>query len=462
MSPAIVYLLSHLLLIPLGASAALHPSLRDLPAVARLGFAFGSGAILLTMEGLLFSLAGVPWSVASLSAPLLALSAAAFLVARRRRAASAVLPPPRPLFGSRSVAVLAGTALLLGLVHLSLSLATARSTSADFLFFWGVKAARFAEAKEIQAELLDWTYFGHAVPEYPPLVPVVGAFSVLVAGEMPWRRAPIASVFWVVAALPLIYGLFRRRVGSDAAAAVTAFWGSALSISLAHSYSGGNAEAPLLFFESVAAAALLTERREESVPSRFLPALAMAGAVLTKVEAVLGVLLLLVGAILRDRLERRPGVLRQALPLIVLPALALLSWFAFQGLSGLPVGYRAHGSFLAITFAFVGSLATEFPRQLNADTFWLSWLLPLAFLAVSRRFRSALPGLLPAAGLLAFFAFDFLHDFQDPAVRIGWTLPRVSQPALSLTILAAGVAWFGRARQQRSAPGNEVSRVAGA
>jgi len=445
MSPAVVYLLSHVLLVPLGAAAAFHPSVRDLPVAARCGLAFGSGAVFLTIEGLLTSLAGLPWSVASLAAPLLALSAVSVLVAGRRRAPAV---PPLPHSGWRPATILAGAAVLLALVHLSLSLATARATSVDFLFFWGVKAARFAEAKMIHTELLAWPYFAHAVPDYPPLVPVTEAFSVLAAGEMPWRRAPIASMFWLAAALPLVYGLLRRRLDKDAAAGVTAFWGAALSTSLVHSYSGGNAEAPLLFFETVAGAALLAEEERERAPSRFLPALAMAGAVLTKVEAVPALLFLVAGTLLRDRLERRPAVFREALPLIVFPALALGSWFAFQWLSGLRVGYRGHGPFFAITFAHLGSIAKEFPRQLNAGTFGLSWILPLAFLATSRQFRAALPGLALAVGLLGFLAFDYLHDVTDPAVRIGWTLPRVSQPALSLTILGAGIVFFsGQSRR---------------
>jgi hypothetical protein len=44
-----------------------------------------------------------------------------------------------------------------------------------------------------------------------------------------------------------------------------------------------------------------------------------------------------------------------------------------------------------------------------------------------------------AAGLLLFLTFDYLHDKDDPTERIGWTAPRVTQPALSAVILAAGM-----------------------
>jgi hypothetical protein len=57
--------------------------------------------------------------------------------------------------------------------------------------------------------------------------------------------------------------------------------------------------------------------------------------------------------------------------------------------------------------------------------------------------RAAAPGLVLAAGLLGFLVFDYLHDRKDPTMRIGWTMPRVVQPALSAMILAAGVVTFG-------------------
>ena len=43
------------------------------------------------------------------------------------------------------------------------------------------------------------------------------------------------------------------------------------------------------------------------------------------------------------------------------------------------------------------------------------------------------------AGILLFLVYDYLHDSDLPRIRIEWTLPRVSQPALSALILAAGL-----------------------
>lgn len=439
MRPSVLYLLAHAGLVLLGAPAAFHPAVRGLGVAARIAAAFGAGAILLTVEALLFSMVGIPWSIAALAAPPLVLAAVATRTVGKGPSSAASARP------AGWVALLSGLALALGALHLVVCLLVARSTSMDYLFFWGVKAVHFADARGIDVELLRWPFFAHGVPEYPPLVPIVQAWGVLFAGEMPWRRAgPASSALWFFAALPLLFALLRRRIGDSAATAVTGFWGAALAVSLAYSYSGGNAEAPLLFFETVAGLSLITESRDDPPSSRWLAAVALAGAVLTKVEGVPATAFLVLGTLARDRLEGRPGVLRRAKAIIILPALALACWFGFQLFSGLPVGYRGHGKLTVLHWEHLGSVAANMLKNLGAGTAGIAWIFPLVVLLVSwKRLGPVLPALSAAAGLLLFFAFDYLHDAGDPWERIGWTLPRVSQPALSLWIVAAGVAFFG-------------------
>ena len=78
--------------------------------------------------------------------------------------------------------------------------------------------------------------------------------------------------------------------------------------------------------------------------------------------------------------------------------------------------------------------------------------------------RPALTRLLPAitlaAGLLAFLVFDYLHDRENPALRIVWTAPRVSQPALSALILAAGLAAFDVERRRRRSTASDAASAA--
>jgi hypothetical protein len=439
----------------MGAAAAFHPAVRPLGLAARLSAAFAAGTVGLTVEAVLFSLLRVRWTVAGLCLPLLILSSLGAVLWSRRSPSRSLPGPLRPGVAIGSLSVLA---VCLALAHLTASLATARSTSLDYVFFWGVKAARFAAARGIDVALLRWLFFGHAVPDYPPLVPVVGAWSALVDGRMHWRAGLLTAALWLGAAVPIVLALLRRRLPDRDATAVTAFWTVALAISLASSYSGGNAEAPLLFFETVAGAALLSEAKEDPPESRFLPALALAGAVLTKVEGVVGAALLIAGVSLRDHLDNRRRVLSRGLPLAAAVLGGLLLWFGFQLATGLTPGYRGHGAPLDLHFEHLGRILASAFAHLDAGTAGVSWLFPaLVLLALGRDRRAALPALVFLAGLALFLLFDYLHDPRDPWLRIGWTLPRVSQPALSLLILAAGVSGFSSQTGKWVAP-NDIAR----
>ncbi len=428
----------------LGFGAAFHRSVRSLPLPARLPAALGLGYVSLTVTAVLLSTARISWSIPALALPPLAVSCALWIAWRGGA------PPARRRFRpSASAAVLALVAGGLGALHLIAALITAAGTSTDFLLFWGVKAARFAEARSIDAALLQWPYFSHAVPDYPPAVPVVAAWSVLWTGELSWRLMPLTTALCALAAAPLLLELLRRVSTDDHAAAVTAFWLSALCISLARSLSGGSAEAPLLFFETVAVAALLMEPPEQAAetPSQFLPALMLAGAALTKVEGSVAVLLVAAGALARDLADHNPGrrrpwaAVRRTARLLVGAAAAIATWFLFQATHGLRTGFRTHGDLWSLHPRFLPEILRSLLRNLDAGTLGLSWLVPLILLVASRpRVRALLPALTVTVGILVFLVFDYLHDDRSPSERIRWTAPRVSQPALSALILAAGVA----------------------
>jgi hypothetical protein len=435
--------LGALLALPLlGAGAAFHPSVRSEGLLPRIAAALGLGAVTLTLTGLLLTFASIPWSIPALAAPPLCASLALGLLWSRRAA-----PVWRPYRPSRGVVFSAAAVSAVSLLCLFWTLGTAGATSVDYLFFWGVKAARFAAVRGIDTELLRWMYFGHGVPDYPPSVPILQAWGTLAAGKLPWRFVPVCSLLWVAAAAPLVLALLRRRLSDDAATAVASFWIAATAITIAQSYSGGNAEAQLLFFETLAVAALLVED-EGADAGRFLPALMLAGAVLTKVEGSVAALAIAAGAALRDGLEGRGRVLRRTLALLLAPAACLLTWFAFQRHFGLTVGYRSHGPLLGLRTEFLPTILRDELRNLDAGTLGLSWAIPITFLLAARPDpRRLLPALALIAGLSGFLVFDYMHDESDPGQRIGWTTPRASQSALSACILAAGLAWFGQRRR---------------
>jgi hypothetical protein len=191
-------------------------------------------------------------------------------------------------------------------------------------------------------------------------------------------------------------------------------------------------------FEAIALAWLLTEQDEGE--SRFVPTLALCGAALTKVEGMGAVVLIAAGCYFRDR--GLPPLRRAArnLALIAWPAAAVGVWFAYQWSQSLRVGYQPHGQFLSLHPEQLGTIVIALVQSLDAGSLWLPWAFALGVL-ISRApaWRAAAPAFVLTAGLLLFLVFDYLHDKDDPTERIGWTAPRVTQPALSAIILGAGV-----------------------
>ena len=445
-----LFLGAHLLLALLGGAAAFHPQARALHLPARLGLGFLTGGLLLALEATAFSALGIPWGRWRLGLPLFLLALALGIWWRRlpaRPAAGAAGPSRRAAFAAAGLAAL-------GLLHFFLSLATTRATSIDFLYHWGVKAVWFAQARAIDGGLLGWEFFAHGVPDYPPLVPIVQAWGVIWSGRMPWNGALLASGLWLVASVPLVHAFLACRLAPSVAAAVTAFWTAALSVSLAHSYSGGNAEAPLLAFATLAAVALLVEPRADR-PGRLLPALALAGAAFTKVEGLVAAAALAVGTLARDLHEGRSRPFAGVVPLVAAPVAAIGLWFLFQRQAGLPVGFGSrqailgHSGLLGLRWENLPAIAAASLGHLTAGNWGLSWLLPLTLLAVAlaRRHPIAplLPGLAHLAALFGVTALDYLGYPEPPVELIGWTLPRISQPALSVLILTAAVAQGKRA-----------------
>jgi hypothetical protein len=436
----LLFLLSAVPIVIFGAGATFHPQFRSLPAAARAGVAYGLGALALTVEALLFSLAQIPWSVLGLTVPLLVLSSSAGWYWRRR-------PVEREHF-SRSTLCLVGIALgALAASSLALLFLLARGTSVDFLLFYGVKAVRFAQARGVDVELMKAPFFFHAMPAYPPVMPIVEAWGVLVAGRMPWRVAPLLSGIWFLATLLFLPSLLRRRIPAPAAMSVSAFWAAAMALSLVASFSGGNGEAPLIFFETLAGALLLTETKPD-FSGRIWAGVALAGAALTKQEGILAGVLFAAGVLARDLLERRPRPFRGVLPMLLVSAAGPALWFGFRLASGMSGEIRPPSNVWMASWDQLGLVLRECRRNLGGGSSGLAWVLPAGFLLLSgKRIRTALPALVFTCGVLAVLVLTYLGQPSpnlERRVLIGWTFPRASQPPLSLWILGSGVAWFSR------------------
>ena len=86
------FLAAQLALAILGAGAGFHPSVRSMSLASRIAVSLGAGAVALTLEAILFSLAGIPWTVPGLSVPLLSLSALCAMRWRRLSQICLIMP----------------------------------------------------------------------------------------------------------------------------------------------------------------------------------------------------------------------------------------------------------------------------------------------------------------------------------------------------------------------------------
>jgi hypothetical protein len=259
---------------------------------------------------------------------------------------------------------------------------------------------------------------------------------------MPWNAAPLVTLLWLAAAAVLV-GAALGRLDPGRTPLAAAYWMAALAASFGVSYSGGSAEAPLLLYVSAAAALLAVERPEDPGFGRWVAGIFLAGAVSTKMEGTLASLLLLLGTALRDRLaaERRP--LRALVPLLLPPLLAGSLWLALAARFRLSAGSPGRGALFDVDLAHLPEAVLGILRSLESGTRWLSWALALAILlwsATRPALRQLVPLLVTIGGSLIVFLAVYLHEPGDPSQRIGWEMPRLSQPSLSLLIIAAAVA----------------------
>ncbi len=387
---------------------------------ARIGYAFLAGSLLLTVESVLFTMAGIRWSILGLSMPLLVASGIVVLRLRRREAAVASPPPRWP----------AVTVIGLSLAHFTLSILTTQSINPDYILFWGPKSVHFALARALDASYLLSRYAPPRI-DYPPLVPVTQAWGLLFSHEMPWITAAAMAAVWLAAAVPVVYWLTGSVDG-------TAFWTAAMAASLAFCGSGGNAEAMLVVYLSIAAAAIVADRTS-------IACMAFAGAMLTKEEALITIGAILIGVAIYDRGFRRVAALAAS------SAAGGSVWFAFQKRFGLPAGPGRLILTHTVHWTNLPTIFKEAPKSLAAGCWGLSWLIALAvilFIAMKspRRLAGSIPLLVPIPLLFAFFVYLYLQYESSLAMKMWWILPRISQPALSMLILAAVFASGDRMR----------------
>ncbi len=375
----------------------------------RFAAAFGGAAVALTFGMILLAAAGLAATPVRISLFVLATVGVWFVGNRTWGRVRRI--------DRRALPALALAAIAVGIA--AYAAGTARETSTDLLYFWGAKGQAFAAARGIDASFLAARDHFLLHPDYPPLLPCLYSFGTMAAGRFPWGAALLTAPLFLVLLLAVFWGYARDALGDVRAARWTALLGAMLGFAFLASEVAGNAEPPLLFFETLALGALIFGDR--SPRGDWAASVALAGCALAKFEGAVFVAAAIAAFVV---LERQGGRAARTFRLASLPAIALGAWIAFCARHGILDNYRGgfHGTFTLSNFS---KIAAGIARSASYRIGFLPWiiLIALAVLLPVRR-RSLAPA---AAGALFFVvnASFYFHGASDPTAWIDWSARRV-------------------------------------
>jgi len=401
-------LLAYLLLPLIGIAVWRLDGVRSLALDGRLAIAGAAGALIVGMTMAVMPVLGVHWSRTRL------VSAFALMVilGRQRAEGRRQKGEAGGIFPS-ALCLLPSALTFYGLL-------TARETCGDLLFFWGPKGVHFFRAGQIDLRYLfdPNNFFAHR--DYPPLLPLLYAWSHTLSGQFSWWAAVLVTGLCLAG----ITAIVRAGTRSDAAALLTA---AALACAFASAHVAGAADPLLLFFEAVAAGALLY--LDEPRAQWIIGAIGVAGAVLTKVEGLsFAVAVVIVTLIGRRRLRAT----------IVLPAAVLLgAWLLVIHHFGMFDAYAGQGP---IRLRYLSRVLMSTVAVADYETYWIPWIAPLLVIALGN-FRRASVSLMLAALTLGATVFFYLHGPEDPgSFWVRSSAARVLLTPLLLLLMSAASA----------------------
>ena len=305
------------------------PRPRDFSCLERAAFSFGVGALGLTLWMLALTWRGVPFGLAWISGPPLALAAALLLTPRGRRG---VREDRRALRTGPRIPLRGWDWLFLGLLGLVFLFALPRAAlypmwAWDAVATWGCKARIFFNSKGLDLVCID------AHNYYPNLVPLILSYLYFALGQVNDYLVNAIFPLWGALLLGLLYSLaVRLGLSRRCALGLTAFLALNGTVFIVHLYIA-YADLPLAFF-TLGGAGLLYFWLAGAAPRGSLPLTAcfLAGMAWCKYEGPpLAATLILAAALtlawLRpERWIRRLGQL--AVPLAGLAA-GYLPWRLF-------------------------------------------------------------------------------------------------------------------------------------
>lgn len=432
MTTGVIWLLSLGVCAIAGAPLLHHAEYRRFVFLGRCLLAAAAGAVSLSWTMTFFALLGVRWNAVGVAAvgTAVCLGLRVLLPSGGRE-----VPPQRSgsRLGSVGLAAIACGAAVVIIAFLSTW--AGQTTSPDLLYFWGPKAQRFAEARTIDPTFLGNPLLDYLHSDYPPLLTNLYAFATIAAGSFSWWASIVLFPVLLGATGIVVASILASEYSRDWASLHAGLMTCALGVVGIQAMISGVAEMPLLFFEMVAVALLILERRLTN-GILLLAGLCLAGAAGTKVEGLpfaLAVALLFVVTL--------PAGARRARPLSFLlapTAITLIPWFLFGAENGLFRFYRGYGSLFEIRWGNVSAVAAEMLRSIAEVGYGLPFLLPfLVFLAAPAKTRAVRLPIVTAVALICFLLATYLSAREDPRQLISWSTARVLSPVAGLLVLAA-------------------------
>jgi hypothetical protein len=394
----------------------------------RLALALAAGTVLGHLLLNLWSALGVPWTRASVLAPLAAVAAAGAAVGRARRLEPPAPERPRPGWGDALAALallaFAGAAHRLWIV------------TPDFIYHWGIKGHRYFLARGIDYDFLtrSWNWITH--PDYPNLVPELYAATAIVLGRFSEPAMMLWSAVWFAAMVAaaresVARGALDPRLQQAAVAAVAL---AAAQAGIGYLMAGGADW--LLAFALVAALPPLLDPGARHADLQIGALAAFAAA--AKVEGVtLGGFLVIVHGVRRWRVAGRPRP--AALAALALPGLLVVGPWLWTVLRLSLVGKYNVGPFDPDRLGVVAqSLWTAMNDRAWHGLAWTLLLLPL--LLRNRRTRAAA---VVVALQLGFYLYTYFTARVDVPLLIATSWPRLLLHVVPTLVVLAALAWGG-------------------
>jgi len=385
------------------------PYVRTLDVAAQLSIAFGGGMLIATVVMFALTAVHVTWSRTFLFVIFVLIAGVGRALARPGRAEA------RPTF-----------LLLIPIAITLYGVLDARETCGDFLLFWGPKAVHFAFAGRIDTDFLAFPFHYLMHPDYPPLLTLVYAWGAMAAHAFSWWGALALTPLLLLASVLAFRGTAARAIGERNANLYALLLVSVLAFAYEIGPVACAGEPPLIFFETLAIAALTFAPSDRG--AMLIASLMSAAAVLTKVEGTMFTVILLIAYVMSQR-RIKPAIV-MAIP----PAIALGAWLLFVRhyrlldiYAARPPHYENLGKVIVHLF---GNLAAY-------DMYFLPWIAVLAPMIFARNFRCASMPLLVTAGSLAAAVYVYCH-MPDPTFFMDSSAHRLLlTPLMSLSVATA-------------------------